>query len=359
MKITFILPHAGLSGGIRVIAIYAERLHQRGHQVLVVSQPLPPITLKQKVKSWLGKSKPYSAPTTSYFDNLNVPYRILDSCRPVTDADVPDADFVVATWWKTAPWVAALAPSKGVKVYFIQHHETHDYFPVDEVAATYRLPLYKIVIAQWLKEVMAECYDDTQVSLVSNSVDLSQFNAPIRSQNPIPRVGMMYSTTSWKGTDISLKAWEIASKSLPNLQLIAFGAEPISADLPLPPGAIYHFRPPQNQIQDIYASCDAWLFGSRLEGFGLPILEAMACRTPVIATPAGAAPELVSQGGGILVPKENPEAMAAAIVQICLLAPSDWLTYSDAAYRTASSYTWDDATDLFEKILESLVPTSP
>ncbi|HEY9598179.1 MAG TPA: glycosyltransferase family 1 protein, partial [Cyanophyceae cyanobacterium] len=39
MKITFVLPFAGLSGGIRVVAIYAERLRKRGHDVLVVSLP--------------------------------------------------------------------------------------------------------------------------------------------------------------------------------------------------------------------------------------------------------------------------------------------------------------------------------
>jgi glycosyltransferase involved in cell wall biosynthesis len=80
----------------------------------------------------------------------------------------------------------------------------------------------------------------------------------------------------------------------------------------------------------------------------------MACRTPVIATPAGAAPELLGGGGGILVEQENPVAMAEAIIKICQLSPRDWLSYSDCAYETASSYTWDDATDLFERTLKSI-----
>ena len=48
MKITFILPHAGLSGGIRVVAIYADRLKKRGHNVTVVSLPLPTKTITTK-----------------------------------------------------------------------------------------------------------------------------------------------------------------------------------------------------------------------------------------------------------------------------------------------------------------------
>jgi hypothetical protein len=59
MKITFILPYAGLSGGVRVVAIYAAKLQQRGHQVQAVSQPLPQPTWKQRLKTWLGKKINY------------------------------------------------------------------------------------------------------------------------------------------------------------------------------------------------------------------------------------------------------------------------------------------------------------
>ena len=39
MRVTFVLPYAGMTGGNRVLAIYAERLHRRGHEVTVVSEP--------------------------------------------------------------------------------------------------------------------------------------------------------------------------------------------------------------------------------------------------------------------------------------------------------------------------------
>ena len=81
----------------------------------------------------------------------------------------------------------------------------------------------------------------------------------------------------------------------------------------------------------------------------------MACRTPVIGTPAGAAPELIGQGGGVLVPPESPEEMAEAIVKICTLPNDQWHKMSDAAYATATSYTWEDATALFEKALQMAI----
>ena len=56
----------------------------------------------------------------------------------------------MATWWETAEWVARYPASKGAKAYFIQHHEVHEGLPADRVNATWRLPMHKIVIANWL-----------------------------------------------------------------------------------------------------------------------------------------------------------------------------------------------------------------
>jgi len=352
MKITFVLPHAGLAGGIRVVAIYADLLQRRGHEVCVISLPKPVSSWKSRLKS-LAKGQGWSnfQPEASHFDYVDVPHRILESFRPVVDRDVPDGDVVIATWWETAEWVANLSESKGTKAYFIQHHELHEYFPIERVKATYSLPLHKITIAQWLVDLMATEYGDCDVDLVPNSVDLKQFSADLRSKQANPTVGMMYSTVNWKGCDLSLKAFSLAARQIPNLQLVAFGKHQPTADLPLPAGTKFIYKPEQHTISDLYSSCDAWLFGSRVEGFGLPILEAMACRTPVIGTPVGAAPELLANGAGIIVPSEDPEAMAKAIARIAQLDPSEWSSMSDQAYKTAHNYTWEDATDLFESAL--------
>ena len=104
-----------------------------------------------------------------------------------------------------------------------------------------------------------------------------------------------------------------------------------------------------------YAACDYWLFGSRLDSFGLPILEAMACRTPVIGVPIGAAPDLISEGGGVLVDFASVASMAQAIVSLCRTSEADWQGISDKAHATAHAYSWTDAT---HKLLQVLDQTS-
>jgi len=177
MKITFVLPTLSLSGGIRVVSIFAERLRKRGHSVFVISIPHPQPSMRHQVKSLLLGQGWISPPENefSFFDNLAVEHKITHRYGPVEDKDVPDADVVVATWWETAEWVAKLFPSKGAKAYFIQHHEVFDYVPQDRVEATWMLPLHKITISQWLVDLAETKYGDRQVSLAPPSVDTKQF----------------------------------------------------------------------------------------------------------------------------------------------------------------------------------------
>jgi glycosyltransferase involved in cell wall biosynthesis len=355
MRITFVLAAADLSGGNRVISIYAERLSVRGHSVTLISRPRRPVTLKDKLMAWL-RDQPMPENRRrwpSHFDDLKgAKHRQISKYRPIAADDVPDADVIIATWWETAEWVAAMPASKGRKVYFIQHYEAHPGQDATRVDATWRLPMHKIIIAQWLLAIAKDRFSDSDVSYVPNAVDLEQFNAPPRGKQAVPTVGVMYSIVNFKGCDVSLKAFELAKEKIPELKLVAFGNRTVTADLPLPAGADYTMRPVQDQIRNIYARCDVWLLGSRSEGFGLPILEAMACRTPVIATPTGAAPELTAPGGGVIVPMEDPRSMAREIERIVRLPEDQWRVMSDIAFHTATKYTWADATNLFEAALE-------
>ena len=260
-------------------------------------------------------------------------------------------------WWETAPWVAALSPSKGAKAYFMQDYGAPGQ-ELEDVVPTWSLPLHLITISRWLANLIVEHQGDVPISLVPNGVDLDLFHAPTRGKQAHPTVGFVYRESWAKGADIVLEAFRLARRSLPDLKLRTYGPmQPAGAD-GLPEGMTFHHRPPDEKLAGIYASCDAWLFASRREGFGLPILEAMACRTPVIATPAGAAPELLEDRGGMLVKSEDPADMARAIERIASLSEDDWRVMSDVARATAARHTWNGATDLFEAALDEAIARS-
>ncbi len=321
MKITFVLPYAGLQGGVRVVAIYADRLARRGHKVAVISTPQN-ISMRSKVKSFLfGRGWKRMHPEPSYFEGINVQHRVLEQVRPVTDTDVPDADVVVATYYTTAYGVQGLSPAKGAKAIFIQNYEVEEGKPNPKLDATWRMPMHKITISKWLVQLAREKFGDEVVSHVPNSVDLDQFHAAPREKSSVPTVGMLYNTFSLKGCDTSLKALKQVAAALPSIRLVCFGAEHPDFRLPLPRFAEFHYQPQQEKIRELYAQCDVWLCGSNVEGFHLPPLEAMACRCPVVSTRVGGPMDIIEEGvNGYLVDVKDVGALAERTLRVLKLA---------------------------------------
>ena len=354
MRITFVTPVPIMAGGIRVIAIYAQQLRKRGHEVNVVAPLASPLSKRARLRMLLqGRRWPrYEPRPQNHFQLMGVPVSYLDRPGPVTGADVPDADVVIGCLWSAANWVSAFGPSKGAKVHFIQGYESHPQGDNAPLEAAWRLPMHKLVISQWLADLARERFGDPDVSVVRNSVNTRQFQAPPRAKRPELAVGFVYSDAWSKAAEVAVEACRLASQRIPALHVRVFGHAPLPAQVKLPANSEYVVNPPQETLSHLYASCDAWLWSSRQEGFGLPILEAMACRTPVIATRAGAAPELLDEGRGLLVDCDNPEAMAEAIAQVHALSGPDWKALSDRAYAYVHGYRWEDAAGLFERVLE-------
>lgn len=349
MRFTFLMPSDNLTGGNRVVAIYAQQLVSRGHEVLVISCAPDPLGLRETLRTVLKRDWPrlhqHRNPEPGHIALSGVAQKVLTRPRAITAADVPDADIIIATWWETAVWMHNMPASKGRKVHLIQGYEVWFGEQVTaQVHAALQLPNLKIAISSDLKLTIEEKLGPLGITVVPNAVDLKQFTAPARTRQPAPTVGFVYAVAAIKGADICAQACELARREFPELKVVAFGADQPSAEVPLPVGANYFYRPAQKALKDIYGRCDVWLFGSRLDSFGLPILEAMACRTPVIAVPIGAATDLLGDGAGVLVAKESPAAMAKAIIALLRQPAQDWLQLSDRAYQKAHSYSWEDAT---------------
>ncbi len=99
---------------------------------------------------------------------------------------------------------------------------------------------------------------------------------------------------------------------------------------------------PQADLPALYQGAALFLFPSRYEGFGLPVLEAAASKTPVITTSAGALSELVSPETAIIVSDgEAARAELSAAIKR-LLADAALRTHlTEAGARRAEEYRWE------------------
>jgi glycosyltransferase involved in cell wall biosynthesis len=106
---------------------------------------------------------------------------------------------------------------------------------------------------------------------------------------------------------------------------------------------------PEAQLPSLYRGAVALVFPSLYEGFGLPVLEAMACGTPVVTSNVTAMPE-VAAGAALLVDPASVDEIAQAMKQIV----------SDAALRTqlrekglarAPDFSWDSTIAKVREVL--------
>lgn len=354
MKISFLLPSVGMSGGIRVAVIYASMLAKKGHDVTVFSPAPKKPTLAEIFRS-VAKEKKWpnnKSSRTSHLDGSGVKHVMFDGKAPPTHSDISAADVLISTWWETAEWSANLPMNRGARVYFIQHHEVFDYLPVERCKATYRLPFHKIVVAQWISDLMANTYQDSQCELVSNAVDHKLFYAKSRSKQARPTVGFLYHEAPFKAVDTSLKIVKQLKSRIPDLRIIAIGSRKPSGMFDMDQSIELAINPPQNSIRDIYAKCDIWLTASRSEGFNLMPMEAMACRTPVVSTKTGWPLESIKDGvNGFLFDIDHVDQGVDATFRILTSSNSEWCVMSESAYSTVEHSSWDNAAQLFEQSL--------
>jgi glycosyltransferase involved in cell wall biosynthesis len=340
-RITFVLPHLSFSGGNKITLTYAEALASRGHEVTVVHGLLP--SLKARITAQLF-------PGSAHVHKPDPKVRVIQAPGKLAEIDkfLPDADAVIATWWETVEAVSRAPESKGRKFHLVQGHEVWSYLP-PRAADVYRLPFHKIAVSNWLLGLMRDRYGASEVSLVMNPVDIHRFAWIERSRAKVPTVGTVYSFTPVKNSAMAFEAVRLARERVPDLRFVCFGADELPKALDLT-YVEYIQRPPQDMVPDLYRRSDLWLFSSTEEGFGLPILEAMAVGTPTIATPAGAAPELITPKTGALVDLD-PAEMADAIVRLFGEPSSCWREMSRACRETAEAHDVESAASKFEAIV--------
>ena len=100
-------------------------------------------------------------------------------------------------------------------------------------------------------------------------------------------------------------------------------------------------------------ACDVFCLPSREEGSPNVVVEALASGRPVVASCVGGLPELITHDNGLLVPPEDPDALARALVDALRR------TWDPAALRaTVPSLSWNDVGDHYARLIEEILAES-
>ena len=108
------------------------------------------------------------------------------------------------------------------------------------------------------------------------------------------------------------------------------------------------------ELPNYYANCEAFIYPSLYEGFGIPVLEAMQCSAPVITSDRGSIPEVVGLCG-ILVNPDSILEISKAISKI-LNNTNLKISMKENGLKQALKFSWEtcaiETINIYRKILK-------
>jgi glycosyltransferase involved in cell wall biosynthesis len=183
--------------------------------------------------------------------------------------------------------------------------------------------------------------DAKKIRINPYGVDCDQFRVTPRVNLKAIRFVFVGALNARKGVPLLLDAWRQVATPGAELWLIGQAPAETCALLHATPGVRLLGAVPHDEVAARMQQCDVFVFPSFFEGFGLVLLEAMACGLPVITTTATAGPDIIVQGeNGWLI---EPGDMSALIetMNYCLEHPGIIQDMRHSARATAERFTWE------------------
>lgn len=228
-----------------------------------------------------------------------------------------------------------------------------------------------VVLSEFSRQVLARTHGGLRAPVVTipGAVDLARFRPPadrraVREALGLPRGGALLLTVRdlqpRMGLDTLLRALVVlgARRELTCVIGGSGGLRPalerLAADLGLGAAARFAGHIAEEALPSYYQAADLFVLPTRvLEGFGLVTVEALACGTPVVATPVGATPEiLLPLEPRLLAADNSPEALAEALAAALPLT-------ADPSFRrrcrehAEGGYSWERHIAALEGALEA------
>jgi glycosyltransferase involved in cell wall biosynthesis len=329
MRVSLLVHDLRPSGGVKVILSHARALDQAGHEVeLVLTRGRPP---------------PFEGVAVSSLE----------------DARATRCDLAIATWWETAPTLYELRAER--RLAFLQSFEQRFYTedePLERqgAAAVLALPVDFVVVSDWMKEVLGELRPDARCRVVRNGVPKQVFAGARRSRGGGPlRVLIEGQPSLWfKGVQQAIAAAR-AMREPAQLTLVALDPPPGELDVDRVVGDLS-----PAQMAELYADSDVLLKLSRIEGLGLPLVEAAHAGVPCVATQFGSHFDLVQHGRNGLVVGFDDEPGTTRALDL-LAADRDLLeSLSEGALALAAEWPSEEESGCaFATAIEELSELDP
>ena len=187
--------------------------------------------------------------------------------------------------------------------------------------------------------------DPARVRVVPHGIDHSLFSPADEEREPF----LLYPARAWphKNHARLYEAFALLRHEQPELRLVLTGGGHSGTP---PDGVEVRGHVGQDELVTLYRRAAALVFPSRYEGFGQPVLEAMACGCPVACSDIPALREVAGDAARVFDP-DAPDAIAAAVRDV-LEHPAG---YRERGLERAAAFTWERAASAYEDVYRELL----
>jgi glycosyltransferase involved in cell wall biosynthesis len=342
MKVAFVLPCGGRAGGVRVTVVAANNLIERGHQVrILVYKP----KIFSRSRLWNQWRKVRYPSTNDWLPLFKGP---IDTFRDLVKCRFERGEIVIGSGLWACREITRLTTNCIKKVHYI-HGAMLDYasFTLKEAWGE---DVPKIAVASFLKKSVRDVCGQEVLEIIPNGIDTTEY-FPSVPENRRNGIGTIFEGWPRKDPATILGVLKKLQEDCPQVPQRVFGPSPKPRELP---SSLYVRLPSVDKARDIYSSSLVWFLGSRGEGFGCPILEAMACGCAVVATDCGGPRDMIKDGeNGYLVEVGHVDEIAD---KVKLLLNNDELRCRivERAKETVKSFNWEDSVDKLERFLHTV-----
>jgi glycosyltransferase involved in cell wall biosynthesis len=163
----------------------------------------------------------------------------------------------------------------------------------------------------------------------------------------IPRKGILELVLAWRERERFGAVLELVGETDADPDYAASIVEAAADD----PSILIHGPVDDAALSKLYASADLFALPSRYEGYGMVFAEALSFGLPILACRVGPVPEIVGEEAALLVPPENPDALAGAVDRLLLDGGLRKKMSTAAACRAENLPRWSDTVDGFLAVL--------
>ena len=203
---------------------------------------------------------------------------------------------------------------------------------------------------------------EKNITVINNGLDASEF-APIETskRNQFRLITTASADVPLKGLDFSLKALKNLMTDFPEVHLIVIGkikenghTQRLIEKLKIQESVFFKSNITKSEITNLYSTSSVAIVSSLYEGFGYPVIEAMSCGVPLIATNVSSIPELTKEFAILVDPKDH-QMIADSVKKVFI----NYDKYKEIAINgrehVKDNFNWDKITKEYENVITKTI----